>query len=146
VTNRPYFILALLGAWSGVVEAKTLPPLTDRYLAWVAKGSLPAIASAKREMRRRDAGDAEDLGDALGRAMQVAPLRVLPLVNSGPGFEANWLCTPLISEDVSTARAKAILRRSRVSIERVRDRKLSRQRAICLKDIQEGEANLAKAN
>ena len=129
---------------SSGAAARALQPLTNQYLAWVAKGSAAAVASAKKEMRRRDAGDAESLGDALGQAMQIAPARVLPLVDSAPGLDANWICTPLISEDVSLERAKAILRKSRKAIESVRDRRLAKARKACLRDIQESEAALAR--
>jgi hypothetical protein len=143
VFHRYLFILGCAASATGTV-AKPLPPLSDAYLAWVAKGSAPAIASAKKEMGRRDAGDAEDLGDALGRAMQAAPRRVLPLVDSGPGFDANWLCAPFIGEDVSLGRARAILRKSRMAVERVHDARLAKARAVCLRNIREGEATLAR--
>jgi len=95
-------------------------------------------------MRRRDAGDAESLGDALGRAMQLAPTRVLPLVDTAPGLDANWICTPFIGDDVSISRARAILRKSRKAIEGVRNPRLGKARATCLRDIREGEAELAR--
>src|SRR5206468_12592510 len=98
--HRCLLILGCAG-WAAGAVAKPLPPLSDTYLAWVGKGSALAVASAKKEMRRRDAGDAESIGDALGRAMQVAPQPVLPLVDSGPGFDANWLLAPFIGDDVS---------------------------------------------
>jgi hypothetical protein len=124
-------------------EAQQLRPLSERYLAWVARGSAAAVASARREMARLDAGDAEALGDALGRAMQVAPSRVLPLVNSAPGLSADWICTPFIGEDVSIERASAILRRSRKAIERVNDPRLASARAACLREIRESQFSLA---
>jgi hypothetical protein len=90
-------------------------------------------------MRRRDAGDAEMLGDALGRAMQVAPQRVLPLVNRAPGLDANWICTPFVSDEMPLARARAIVRKSRWAIESVREPRLAKQRAACLDDIRQYE-------
>jgi hypothetical protein len=125
-------MVAIGSAGHGVAVAKDH---ARAFFDWVAQGSPSAVSAAVEAMRTSDAGDAESLTDALGRAMQVAPARVLPLVDSGSEFSADRICVPFLSDDQPVPAVLRSLERSRQSIASVSEVGLARQRAACLRVI-----------
>jgi hypothetical protein len=113
--------------------------LTEEGAEWVARGSPEAIAAAVEAAPRADTHPAEALADALARAMQVAPERVLPLVGTnGPLFQPGAICLPQGWDDTPQQRS-ASLARSRASISAVKDSALARQKKACLDEIARAE-------
>lgn len=108
--------------------------LSEQGAEWVAKGSPEAIAAAVAAAPRADTHPAEALADALGRAMQVAPQRVLPLVGTQRLFSPQAICLPQPWTDNPRTR-RATIEASRKAIEGVSDPALAKQREACLAEV-----------
>jgi len=90
----------------------------------------------------------EHLVDSMGEAMMHNPRAVLPLLDSDKAgqnmLDAGHICAPSIGDNVSNARALAILVRTRRAIAAVHDPALQAARNACLADIAKDEANIRK--
>jgi hypothetical protein len=91
------------------------------------------IDLAERMLAYSDAGVTEDLLGSLGRAMQIKPEHVLPLVGKSDRLDPAHLCVPFISNELPVHRQLAELRRSKRAIARVRG--LAPQKQACLSFI-----------
>jgi plasmid maintenance system antidote protein VapI len=129
-------LVPMLALLCGVAACTRHPDvLTEDGAEWVAKGSPEAIAAAVEAAPRADTHPAEALADALARAMQVAPERVLPLVGTrGPLFQAAAICLPQGWDDTPQEWA-ATIERSRAKIAAVTDPALAAQKKACLDEI-----------
>jgi hypothetical protein len=121
----------------------TAPPATsDEGLERIAKGSPEAIAEAVAALPDADGHAGESLLDALARAMQVAPERVLALVGTSALLAPQNICVPILSAGDPPQVARAELERSRVAIEAVKDPRLAKAREACLAEVAQAQTAL----
>lgn len=125
----------MLALFCGLAACTQQPDaLTGEGTEWIAKGSPEAIAAAVAAGPRADGHAAEELAHALGRAMQVAPERVLSLIGTQDLFTAQAICLPQHWDGTPRNRRETI-EASRKAIEAVNDPALSKQREACLAEI-----------
>ena len=102
-----------------------------------ASGVQDWIDAAVLLYEHTDAGWSEGLHDALGRAMQIAPARVLPLVNSSKNQTASTICLPWMLDDTGDTddHYRHIVQRAKRMFERFLKTKYHNQAAACLVEI-----------
>lgn len=71
-----------LGTQAAVASIWSDPAQTDQLLAGVASAAPDWLEAARQLQPGTDAGSAEDLDEALSRALLKAPYRVLPLIRA----------------------------------------------------------------
>ena len=130
-------LLALAIAGCGTAQPEVT---SDEGLQWVARGSPEALAAAVRALPKADGHAGEALLDALGRAMQVEPARVLALVGTSDLLAPRYICVPSLFGDDAPQRVKAELERSRKAIESVSDPALARPREACLAELAQAQS------
>lgn len=119
--------------------AKQPEVTSEQGLEWVAQGSPEAINAAVKALAGSNPADAEKLHDALARAMQVAPERVLALVGARDVLASRNICVPVLSAGESPKQVKEELARSRKAIESVTDPKLARAKEACIAELVQAE-------
>jgi hypothetical protein len=114
-------------------------------LGHVASGSHVWISAGLSLYGHTDASYSEGIHDSLGRAMQVAPSRVLPLVNTEK-HRASQICLPWMLDDSgeSDRHYKSITRRARAMFESFLDTSYRQQAEACLTVVANAEAGLQK--
>lgn len=116
------------------------PDMTsDEGLASIAQGSPEAIDAAVKALPRANPARAEKLHDALARAMQSAPERVLALVGTSDLLAAPNLCVPVLAANDTPLARKNALTRSRKAIESVTDPKLAAAKEACIAELVQAE-------
>ena len=105
--------------------------LGDYVFRSIARGSLAWLDIALLLKPAADAGAATLLDHAVGAALQKAPTRVLPLVDSGT-FRPQDACLPRLSDDLPAAQAIKVVRATESVLARVNDPKLASAKAKCL--------------
>jgi hypothetical protein len=111
----------------------------------IAGGSREWVALAEKMIAHSDACYAEGIQAALGEAMRKSPRHVLRLVDKTPALGADHICLPFISNEQSITAQATELQKSRRAISAVRNSRLSKPRAACLRFIQGVEKGLASA-
>ncbi|MCW3847800.1 hypothetical protein OF829_11170 [Sphingomonas sp. LB-2] len=124
--------LALI-AGGGCSPARDMP--LNAIADEAATGNPEGIVSAVSRLKQSGTRDAETLQDALGRAMQVAPDRVLPLVGTSEALAPRHICLPLLDPMAPPHWAKEQIEASRKAIEGVRDPSLAKPREACLAEV-----------
>ena len=102
----------------------------------IATGHLAWVKMAEKVIAQTDACYTEGIQAALGTAMRKTPLNVLPLVGKTQVFSADRICLPFISAEQPVEAQLAELKMSKRAIEKVNNRRLSRQRNACLSVIE----------
>lgn len=97
----------------------------------IATGDTAWLRLAEAVVARTDACYTEGIQSALGTAMRNAPRNVLPLVGKTPVLSEDRICLPFISAEQPFEAQLAELAMSKRAIERVDDRRLSKQRNAC---------------
>ncbi len=123
----PMLLLCGLGA-CGQPDVTTYPGTEQ-----VAKGEPQAISEAVTALADPKRAN-KDLLHALGRAMQVAPERVLPLVGTTGLLTAQAICLPQPWNETPQS-WKATIEASRKAIESVSDPALAKPREACLAEV-----------
>ena len=119
--------------------AKQPDMTSEEGLASIAQGSPEAIDAAVKALPGAGPAKAEKLHDALARAMQSAPDRVLALVGTSDVLAPPNLCVPVLAEDDTPQARKNILSRSRKAIESVTDPKLAAAKEACIAELVQAE-------
>ncbi|MBO9713809.1 hypothetical protein [Sphingomonas sp.] len=130
--------LALAGCGSSV-------DVSDDLLNRTAAGDPQAIETAAKKLPRTDPGEHGQLEDALARAMQVAPAKVLALVGRDKRLSAHAICVPFLAGDEAPRRLKELVARSRAAIESVTDPALARAKTDCLAEVTAAETALERS-
>jgi hypothetical protein len=111
----------------------------------IAGGSREWVALAEKMIAYTDACYTESLQAALGAAMRKSPRNVLPLVDKTPALSADHICLPFISDEQPVAAQAREIQKSRRAIASVRDRRLAKPKAACLRFIRGAAKNLSSA-
>ena len=135
-------VFVLIALPTAAMAALPSDMLTATELARAAAGDSAAIAAAREALRTSDAGNTDMLQDALGRAMQVSPERILPLVDTAPELRAQNICLPFLSEDDPKAEIRATILRTRDRLDAVRDPQLAAAKAACMSQVRRNLAAL----
>ena len=131
--------LPLLAVLLAGCAAKAPDMTSDEGLASIAQGSPEAIDAAVKALPGADPAKAEKLHDALARAMQSAPDRVLGLVGTSTFLAAPNLCVPVLAANDTPQARKNALARSRKAIESVADPKLAGAKEACIAELVQAE-------
>jgi hypothetical protein len=109
----------------------------------IASGQQRWINAALALYLHTDASYSEGIHDALGRAMLVAPSRVLPLVDS-PNHQATHICLPWMMDDSGKSNGfyRRVVRGARSMFEEFAKTKYRTQARACLGVVTLVERNL----
>ena len=110
----------------------------------IASGLPNWVSLAEKILQISDACYTEGIQSSLGKAMQIAPHNVLPLVDKTATLSASYICLPFISNELSIKSQLAEVIKSKNAIEKVHDKNSKKQKESCLRFIKAIESDLIK--
>lgn len=108
----------------------------------VAKGEKRWIEVAAKLMPEAEGCQSTFLRDALARALSANPEAVLPLVGSTPGFSADRICIPFLSEDYPVKQHRTYLARLEARLKLIDGEKLQAAKEACLAEVKKAREYL----